>query len=259
MKEAFLSPSRVFAVWLRHFHIYFRNWFLRIVAPVSEPVVYLVGFGYGMSPLVGDIVYLGKALPYTNYIAPGMISVAVLFQTFLEATYGTFVRIRFQKSWQTLLTGPMTFADIFVADLLWAATKGTVAGIVTSIVAVFFGAMSIAALFIAIPFIILGSLMFSAFGMIFAAHARIIDELNVPIFLFLVPMFAFSGTYFPRDNLPLTLRVIADMMPLAPLADLLRDLVVFSRIETVPLLITFLWTIAFTMAAWISHSRKLYK
>ncbi|HEY9658524.1 MAG TPA: ABC transporter permease, partial [Allocoleopsis sp.] len=190
--------------------------------PLSEPIIYLVAFGYGLTPLVGEVTYAGQTVPYLHFIAPAMMAVGVLFQSFFEGAYASFIRLNFQKTWQALLTAPLSFGDVFLGDWLWAATKGTIAGSLTGLIAVIWGLYPIGAFLVALPIVMLGSLVFGAMGLLTAGSVRQIDQVNIPIFLLIVPMFTLCGTYFPRDTLPTILRTIAAILPLSSLTDLLR-------------------------------------
>jgi lipooligosaccharide transport system permease protein len=217
-----ISPWGVYSVWWRHFQVYRSTWLVNCLPPVSEPIVYLMAFGYGFSPLVGSVPYLGKTWPYAQYLAPGMVAIGVLFQSFFEAAFGSFIRLRFQKTWQALLTAPLGFGDVFVGDWLWAATRGMIAGILTTGVAIVAGLYPPQALILSLPIMVLGCLLFAAFGLWATGICTKVDQLNIPIFLIIIPMFTLSGTYFPRETLPPVLEAIAGVLPLASLVDLLR-------------------------------------
>lgn len=222
MKSISISPWGVYSVWWRHFQVYRRTWLVNCLPPISEPIIYLLAFGYGLTPLIGELTYLSQPVSYAQFIAPGMIAIGILFQSFFEGAYSSFIRLNFQKTWQALLTAPFGFIDVFLGDWLWAATKGTIAGLLTGLVAVVAGLYALPHLVLSLPLIVLGSLLFGAFGLLVAGLVNKIDQVNVPIFLIIIPMFTLCGTYFPRDNLPTILRGIAEVLPLAALADLLR-------------------------------------
>jgi lipooligosaccharide transport system permease protein len=222
MKSLAISPWGVYSVWWRHFQVYRSTWLVNFLPPVSEPIVYLVAFGYGLTPLVGDVAYGNGTVPYNTFIAPGMIGIGVLFQSFFEGAYSTFIRLNFQKTWQALLTAPLSFTEVFLGDWLWATTKGMIAGTLTGLVAVVGGLYTLSHLLLSLPIIVLGSLLFGAFGLLMSGFVRKIDQINVPIFLIIIPMFTLCGTYFPRSTLPSALGLIAGALPLAALVDLLR-------------------------------------
>jgi lipooligosaccharide transport system permease protein len=222
MKYPSISPWGVYSVWRRHAKVYQRTWLVNFLPPVSEPLIYLVSFGFGLSPLVGDVTYNGQSVPYLNFIAPAMIGIGVLFQSFFEGAYSAFIRLNFQRTWQALLTAPLTFADVFMGDWLWAATKGMIAGGLTGLVTVIWGLYSGWNLLLSLPLMLLGSLLFAAMGLLTAGWVRQVDQINVPIFLLIVPMFTLCGTYFPRETLPPALLWVSRVLPLSSLVDLLR-------------------------------------
>lgn len=222
MKGVSVTAWGVYSVWRRHFEVYRSTWLVNFLPPISEPIVYLIAFGYGLTPLVGNVVYAGEAVPYARFLAPGMIAVGVLFQSFFEGAYSSFIRLNFQKTWQALLTAPLSFTDVFLGDWLWATTKGAIAGSLTGIVAIIGRLYSFNQLLLSLPLILLGSFLFGAFGLWVAGLVRKIDQVNVPIFLAIIPMFTLCGAYFPRQTLPLLLQRTADVLPLASLVDLLR-------------------------------------
>jgi lipooligosaccharide transport system permease protein len=244
----------IYSVWWRHFQVYRSTWLVNCLAPISEPVIYLLAFGYGLTPLVGDVAYGNQSVPYAQFIAPGMMAVGVLFQSFFEGAYSTFIRLNFQRTWQALLTAPLSFTEVFLGDWLWATTKGSIAGFLTGVVAVVAGLYAPINLLGAIPLIVLGSLLFGALGLLVAGFVRKIDEVNVPVFLLLIPMFTLCGTYFPRTTLPPILQTIANILPLASLVDLLRWPIYLPAWWPFSLL----WLIVCTMVLAICAAKKIY-
>lgn len=217
-----IMPWGVYSVWHRHAKVYQRTWLVNCLPPLSEPIIYLVAFGYGLTPLVGEITYFGQTVPYLQFIAPAMMAVGVLFQSFFEGAYASFIRLNFQKTWQALLTAPLSFTEVFLGDWLWATTKGLIAGSLTGVIAVVWGLYSPWNFLVALPIMLLGSLLFAAMGLFTAGSVRTVDQVNIPIFMLIVPMFTLCGTYFPRETLPPFLHRIATVLPLSSLIDLLR-------------------------------------
>jgi len=254
-----ISPAGAFSVWRRHFHVYRKTALLSFLPPMTEPLFYLLAFGYGMTPLVGDVSYLGVQVDYVRFLSGGMIAVGVLFQSFFEGAYNSFVRITFQKTWHALLTTPLTYGDIFVGELLWAATKGIIAGTLTATLAIIWGALSIKEFLTLIPAIILGSLTFAALGLWSSGWAKRIEYLNIPVFLLLIPMFSFCGTYFPRTTLPPALHLFSLVLPLSPLIDLLRSPIHLPEKELLTILTLSLWCFLFTVGAWNSIWKRVFR
>lgn len=212
----------IYSVWRQNAKVFQNTWLINFLPPITEPSIYLVSFGLGLMPLVGDVSYLGKPVGYLQFIAPGMIAIGALSQSFVEATYGTYVRVNLEKIWQATLTAPISFTEVFLGDLVWAATRGFITSLITGLVTVLAGLYSGWNLILSLPLLCLGSFVFAAIGMFVAGMARTVDQLSVPFYLFIVPMFVLGGTFFPRETLPPWLATITGLFPLTALTELLR-------------------------------------
>ncbi len=87
-------------VWHRNWTVYLRGLPIRFLTPILEPILYIVAFGWGLGAFVGNIPYRGQELNYIQFIAPGIISVTIMFQAFFENTYASFVRMYYQKTFE---------------------------------------------------------------------------------------------------------------------------------------------------------------
>ncbi|MDX1918992.1 MAG: ABC transporter permease [Candidatus Caenarcaniphilales bacterium] len=250
---------KVWAIWLRHFTVYKTTWLVNFIPPVTEPLFYLFGFGLGLSPIIGRIEYQGVTISYLNFIAPGMVAIAALFQSFVEAGYGGFVRFYYQRTWQALMTAPLTFNDLFFGELVWAATKGTLAASVTALVVICTGLAKIADLALLIPLIILASFVFGAVGMLTVGLISKIDEINLPLFLFVIPMSILAGTYYPRSNLPPEIEWAINCLPLSALVDLMRFNLAPYTDWWKDILLLAVWLLVTVALAYASLYRKLFK
>jgi len=254
-----LSLPSALAVWRRHFHVYKKTLLYNFLPPMSEPIVYLLAFGYGLTPLIGNLTYFGEKVDYIRFLAPGMVAVGILFQAFFEGSYGTFIRITYQRTWHAQLTTPLTFADVFVGDLLWATTKGVIAGTLTGIIGIIWGAMTPLELLQIFPFIVVGGMVFGSLGLLSAGLATKVDFINLPVFLFVVPMFAICGTYFPRDTLPSWLKVPVSVLPLSSLVDLTRSFIHLPENILLSLASLAGWGFFFSLLAWNRLEKKIYR
>lgn len=252
-------PYGVYSVWRRHAILYSRTWLINFLPPVTEPIFYLLAFGFGLSPMVGEFEVSGEKMSYLKFIGPAMIAVGVCFQGYFESAYGSFIRLRFQRTWHALLTGPLGFREIFLGDLLWAATKGTIAGVVTGLVVLMLGQISFLGFLFTLPLVLIGSLMFASIGMMTAGIVKTIDQINVPVFLFMIPMFTFSGTFFPRDNLPPVLAAIASWLPLAQLVDLMRLPLVYDPSWPMDLAGLFIWGVVTSVIGYRIIYRQVFR
>lgn len=219
-----VTMRSVYAVWRRHARAYLRTWMTNCLPPISEPIFYLIGFGLGLRPMLAGIELNGQQVDYLQFLAPGMIAVGTLMQSFFEGVYGTFVRYRYLRIWQSMLSTPLAYGDVFLGDLTWAASKGILGGFTTGLVAICWGVLSLRAFILFLPFIIVSSLIFAAIGMLSAGLIRTIDEVNIPTFLIIVPMPLFCGGYFPRTTIGGWADIFLQYIPFAIFVDEMRAL-----------------------------------
>jgi lipooligosaccharide transport system permease protein len=161
---------------------------------------------------------------YLSFIAPGLIASAVMWQSFFETTFASFVRMYYQKTFDALLATPLTLEEIILGEIAWGATKALVASVLVLGVVAAFGRASLPGVLFIPPVAFLGGLAFACAGMYFTGITPSIDMFNLPMFLFITPMFLFSGTFFPIDNLPAWAGLVAKITPLYHLTLLIRGL-----------------------------------
>jgi len=213
---------RVFRVWQRNFEIYQQNWKISFIPPLLEPLFYIVAFGVGLAVMVGDFEIAGQKMTYTRFVAPALIAVAVMQNSFFETTYNSFVRMYYQKTFDALLATPLNLEEIILGEMLWAATKSLIATLLMGVVISLFGLFDFPGALLLVPLAVLGGLCFAALGMICTALVPGIETFNLPIFLGITPMFLFSGTFFPLQNLPAWAQTVAQTLPLTHLVALVR-------------------------------------
>jgi len=214
---------RSLRVWQRNRDVYFVTWKTNLVPPLLEPILYLLAFGAGIGALVKVVPYRGEMIGYTAFIAPGLLASQVMFQAFFETTYNTFVRMYYQRTFDAIVTTPLSLEDVMAGELLWGATKGTIGCAVMMVAISFFGLIRYPEALVIIPFSFLAGLFFAGLGLCFTGLVPQIDAFNFPVFLFIMPMFLFSGTFFPLDVLPRWAQVLAEVLPLTHVSLVMRE------------------------------------
>lgn len=252
---------RFLRVWERNLVVYQKIWKVNFITPLLEPLFYIIAFGLGFSGLIGTVRYAGLALSYTAFIAPALIATAVMWNAFFETTYGSFVRMYYQKTFDGMLSTPLSLEEIIIAEIVWSATKAVGAAAVMLLVLGVLGYVRFPLGLLLIPVALLGGLAFGAVGMFFTGIVPTIDMFNLPIFLFVTPMFLFSGTFFPVSNLPLWAQPVALVFPLYHLTELARCFSLGAR-ETPPvlsILYLLLFFVIFAVLALRVMRRRLIK
>ncbi len=211
-------------VWRRNLLVYQRIWKVNFLVPMLEPLFYLLAFGLGFRGLIENVVFEGRALSYTEFIAPALIATTMMWHSFFETTYGSFVRMYYQKTFDAMLATPLSLEEVITAEIVWGATKATVAASIMTVIVTIMGYAHPLSLFAIIPVAFLSGLAFSTIGMFFTGITPSIDMFNLPVFLFITPMFLFSGTFFPVSGLPGWAQGVALIMPLYHAASITRHI-----------------------------------
>lgn len=201
-----------------------RLWKVNFLVPLLEPAFYILAFGLGFRTLIGDVDYAGLKLTYVEFLAPALIASAVMWNSFFETTFGSFVRMYYQKTFDGILATPVSLEEIIVAEMVYAALRSTAAAAIMVAVLTPLGFVAFPACLL-IPLVaFLGGMVFAAAGMIFTGAIPTIDMFNLPIFLFITPMFLFSSTFFPMTDVPVWGRVLSWATPLYHVVELTRGL-----------------------------------
>ncbi|MFH1017283.1 MAG: ABC transporter permease [Pseudomonadota bacterium] len=209
-------------VWRRNLLVLRSGWLIQLVPPIVEPVLYVLAFGLGLGGMIGMVTYEGNSVSYLLFMAPGVIAITIMWWAYLETTYGSFVRMEYQKTFQSMLATPLLIEDVIAGEWLWGATKAIVATLLMTLMLTLMGLVHWPSGLWILPVTILGGLVFSAMGLITSALCPRIDLFNLPIFLLLMPMFVFSGTFFPIEILPSWALKVAYILPLTHVSILLR-------------------------------------
>ncbi|MFZ7127438.1 MAG: ABC transporter permease [Desulfobacterales bacterium] len=250
---------RFLKVWRRNLLTYQRIWKVNFLTPLLEPLLYIAAFGLGFATMIGDVTYAGRTLSYTGFIAPALIATAVMYNSFFETTYASFVRMYYQKTFDGMLATPLSLEEIILAEVFWSATKAVAAAAIMAVVLGALGYIGFPSGLLFIPVALLGGIALGAIGMFFTGIIPTIDMFNLPIFLFITPMFLFSGTFFPISNLPAWAQPMAVLFPLHHLVELSR-LASFGTCETSPLLSTvylIVFSLVFLMLAIRAMKKRL--
>ncbi len=196
-----------------------------LVGNIAEPLITLVAFGFGLGALVGQVQMTdGSALPYLVFLASGSICMSAMNAASFEALYSAFSRMQVQRTWDGIMNAPVDLDDVVMAEMLWAAFKSLFTTVVILGVMLALSVSHSPHLILALPLLALIGIVFASIALIFNALAKGYDFFTYYFTLFLTPMMFLSGIFFPREQLPAFVRVIADWLPLSVAVDLVRPM-----------------------------------
>ena len=206
-------------IWIREVTLFGRFWRSTTFSSVVEPTIYLLAFGFGIGALVTTI----DGIPYIEYVGTGAVATAVLFSSVFTGMFTTFVRRKFQRSYDGLLSTPVDVPEVVLAEASWIGAKAGVYGCAPLLVAMAFGLPPSWGM-LAVPFIgMLTGFGFALFGMWMSGVVKAIDQFNYVTSALITPLFLLAGTFFPLTNFPPVVQTLAQFNPLYHCVQLVRQ------------------------------------
>ena len=209
----------------RNLYVYKHGWMI-LLSGFFEPLFYLLGIGFGLGALIGTIPGPGgQEISYQLFIAPALLASAAMNGAIMESTFNFFFKLNYNKTFTSILSTPLSPGDIAVGELAWALIRGGLYGVG------FMGVMLVLGLFIspwvilAVPAALLVGFAFGAVGMAATSFMKTWQDFDL-IQLVVLPMFLFSGTFYPIDGYPEALQIFVRLTPLYQGVDLIRALTV---------------------------------
>jgi len=214
-----LEPAALAGVMSRDVVLFGRYWPSTTFSSVLQPVIYLLAFGLGLGSLINHL----QGVTYVEYVATGIVATAILFASAFPGMFNTFVRWKFQRTYDAILAAPVDVEELITAEVLWIAIRAGVYGLAPLLVAILFGLTPTFGMLLVLPIGLVTGFGFAAFGVALAAVAKTIDNFSYITSAVLTPMFLVAGTFFPISALPPVLRAIAQINPLYHCVQLVRD------------------------------------
>jgi lipooligosaccharide transport system permease protein len=199
--------------------VYTRNLLSNGFPPFLEPLIFLVGVGLGLGKYIAEPV---GGVKYIEFLGAGLLVTTAMFTSAFECTFGTFIRLEFEKVYDGMLAAPMTVNNLIIGEMIWAGSKGFFFS---------FAVLCILSAFriVALPYGLLAPLvgfltgvMFAAMSLLATSFVKTIQHFNFYFTGLISPMFFFSGVVFPIANLPAFVRPLAEIVPLTHSVRLVR-------------------------------------
>lgn len=212
--------STIYILWLRQLKRYFRSR-SRIIGSIGQPLLFLLALGFGFGP----IFQRAGGGNYIQFLAPGIIAMGILFTAIFSG-----IEVIWDRQFGFLketLAAPVPRLYIMLGRTLGGATVAVLQGVIIFFISFIAGFRpEISLLFLALIFMVLISLLFTALGTAIASVLNDMQGFQLIMNFLVMPLFFFSGALFPLSGLPKVIRIAASFNPLAYGVDGLRGTLV---------------------------------
>ncbi|AYY15369.1 ABC transporter [Actinobacteria bacterium YIM 96077] len=214
--------NRALAHWLAHYR---RVWRGTIISGILQPLFFLLAMGMGLGTLVDAGTSGGiEGVDYLLFLAPGILAAQAMQTAVFESTFPVLGAIKWQRQYHAMLAAPLGIPDIVLGHLVFVMMRVAMTSTIFVTIATLFGAITSWWVLLALPVAVLTGLAFAAPVVAFAARQRNESGFNMLFRFIVLPMFLFSGTFFPVEQLPTALELIARITPLWHAVELCRGL-----------------------------------
>jgi lipooligosaccharide transport system permease protein len=207
----------------RNVMAYRHRWIILLTGFV-EPVLYLLGIGFGIGSLVRNVpIGHGQVISYAMFVAPALMASSAMNGAIYESTFNLFYKLRYVRSFDAIIATPVGVEDATVGEIIWAVGRGSLYSVGFLVLMLALGLVASPWAILAIPAAVLVGFAFAALGAVITTFMRSWQDFD-GVQLGLQPMFLFSATFFPITVYPPALQVLVEITPLYRGIDLIRAL-----------------------------------
>jgi ABC-2 type transport system permease protein len=174
-----------------------RIWIQTLLPPAITMVLYFVIFGKLIGSRIGDM----GGFSYIDFVAPGLIMMAVLTNSYANVS-SSFFSAKFQRSIEEILVSPTPNYIILLGYVMGGVARGMAVGLIVTLMSLFFTDLHIHHWFITIFIVLMTSILFSLAGFINAVYANSFDDISIVPTFILTPLTYFGGVFYSINLLP---------------------------------------------------------
>jgi lipooligosaccharide transport system permease protein len=188
----------------------------------------MIGIGLGIGGIVGEIPpeYVGGRtdVSYLAYVAPALVATAAMNGAVFETIFNVFFKLNYAKTYEGVLATPMGITEIALGEMMWALMRAALYAVAMFVIMLVAGLILSPWGLLMVPAALLVAAAFSAAGLAGTSYLRTVNDFDVPMGLIVMPMFLFSGTFFPVGIYPEPIQWLMQVNPLYHSISLIRGL-----------------------------------
>lgn len=217
-----------------------RIWVQTIVPPAITMTLYFIIFGGFVGSRIGEM----SGVPYTSFIAPGLIMMAVVTNSFANVV-SSFFSSKMMLHLEEMLVAPLTHSVIVIGFAIGGVVRGLLVAVLVTAVALLFTELEVAHPLVVASTIVLTSVVFSLAGLLNAIFAKTFDDISIIPTFVLTPLTYLGGVFFSVALLPPFWQGIARANPILYMVDAFR----FGMLGTTDVSLTISYAIMIAAAA----------
>ena len=209
-----IYSGRARAVLQRSYLAFRSSAWIVVLTGFLEPVLYLFSFGFGVGKLIGDMqIAPGRSASYAAFIAPALLATSAMNGAIYDATWNVFFKMKFDRVYQGMLATSLGPLDVAMGEISWALLRGVVYSVAFMSIVGGLGLVTTPWALLAIPVASLIAFGFASVGMAVTTYMKSFEQMNI-INIVLLPMFLFSGSFYPLSVYPGWLQGFIKALPL---------------------------------------------
>ncbi len=194
-----------------------RIWVQTIVPPAITMTLYFIIFG----SLIGRRIGIMDGVPYTMFIAPGLIMMAVITNSFGNVV-SSFFSGKLQHHLEEMLVSPLSVATIIAGFVVGGIVRGLAVAALVTVVAMFFTELRVEHPFITLSVVVLTAMAFSLAGLLNAIFAKNFDQISIIPTFVLTPLTYLGGVFFSISLLSPAWQAVAKINPILYMVNAFR-------------------------------------
>ncbi len=206
--------SAVLRVVEREARVYRRLWQSSVFSNFVAPVLFLAGMGVGLGGLVDRHTGQVAGMSYLHFVTPGLLAGTVMRMAAGNSLWPVMAGTKWTRFFFGMVATPLGAADIFAGYLTWTAIRAAASSVAFLIAAAFLGGLGSWWAVLAVPPSVLTATAFAAPLTAFTATQETDLGFSLILRLVIMPLFVFSGTFYPVSQLPGWLRPLVHVSPL---------------------------------------------
>ncbi|HUR48729.1 MAG TPA: ABC transporter permease [Acidimicrobiales bacterium] len=206
----------------REMRVFSKLWRGTIFSTFLSPVLFLVAMGIGVGGLVDERSGGVQGLNYLAFIVPGIMAASAMQTASGDSLWGVMAGMKWMRFFHGMVATPLRPADVYAGKVVWTGMRIALSSTVFLCIASLFGGVLSPLGVLAVPSTILTAVAFSAVIAGWSATQETDKNFAIVFRMMVMPLFLFSGTFFPVSQLPDRIEPLSRLSPLYYGVDLCR-------------------------------------